>query len=178
MTSHQKADIYVHAEDELDKLSLSDLEAMPEDAVEALNDGWQEIDIDDDERFPVVSVREYYNHYGQERGEDYDAAKRIGRITIRDGNGVYVEETNTWTPGTTFSTMGGYYLEASGNGTNHGPFFSILAEEDQWGTWYHLKLGDGEVVTFPQAWAGRSRSFIRSLGEALIELAEKCEPEK
>lgn len=178
MSSHQTISVYIRSADDFRDMTLEEVEALTDDQAEGMSDGWEERQLDDDTLFPVVSVREYYNHYGQDYGETYDAEKRTGRIIIRDLNGQYDEEEDEWLEGSLAGPLGGFYLEASGNRLEQGPFFSILAEEDQWGTWYYLKLGDGKFVTFAQAWAGQDKSFIRQLGEALIEFAEKCEPDK
>lgn len=134
---------------------------------------WDDTQRKDDitDRCPILSTRTFYNHYGK-NGEELATE---GTIVLHDLT-TWQDEDGNQTQGTFYSPLGGYYLEASGCGKlTTGPFFSILSGEDQWGTWHTIKLGDADPVTFPQAWAGQEKSFLRQLGEALIELAEKSE---
>lgn len=134
-------------------------------------------DFDDDVKFPIIYEHGFYNHYGTRPvvGQLIDMDGREGKIIIRSADGAR-DENGKHIPGSLQSNLGGGYLECSGILENHGPFFSIVATEDQWGTYYDMKLGDGPVVTFPQAWSGEDRSFIRQLGHALIKFADVQEP--
>lgn len=88
-------------------------------------------------------------------------------------------------------SLGGGYLECRIDET---PFFSIVADEDQWGTWYTLKLDDGEGailknivcveddrkvpdpegrLIYGQEWG--TPSFLKALGTALIEFSDMME---
>lgn len=131
--------------------------------VEASNeDGWEYVDRSLDE-FPVK--RSWgITHYGGSG----DQWRQKGDVVIRDLNDPPV------------GSLGGNYLECR---IEDKPFLSILAREDQWGTWYSLKFDDGGVlrtpdetnsITYGQEWG--LASFIKTLGVALTEFAAMNEP--
>ena len=71
--------------------------------------------------------------------------------------------------------LGGAYLECQVDGV---PFFSVLSDIDQWGTWHTLKLGteDNDNAEYTYAYMWGRPSFIRALAEALTKLADMTEP--